>query len=281
MPRNFGLRLSLATLFVSIVPTAAAVGETPRLWQMDMQPPATEVMQRIHDFHDMLLVVITLIALFVTGLLIYVMWRFSEKRNPTPSRTTHNTFIEVIWTVVPVIILVIIAIPSFRLLYFQEVVPKSDMTIKAIGHQWYWSYQYPDHGNFEFDSNMVADDELKPGQPRLLAVDNRIVVPVYTTVRLIVTADDVLHAWAMPAFGIKIDAVPGRLNETWFRAERTGTFYGQCSELCGVNHGFMPIRVDVVSAEQFADWVASARQEFADAGTAGVRTLAQVPAAAR
>ena len=232
-------------------------------------------MRDLSNFHDLLLVVITVISLFVTGLLGYVVWRFSEARNPTPSRTTHNTLVEVLWTVVPVVILVIIAIPSFKLLYFSDVIPKADLTVKAIGHQWYWTYEYPDHGNFSLDSTMIASDELEPGQIRLLSVDNQIVVPVGKVVRVQVTADDVLHAWAVPAFGVKIDAVPGRLNEVWFKAERTGTFYGQCSELCGVNHGFMPIRVDVVSDNDFAAWIAMARKEFAaDDGPHGKVDLA-------
>jgi cytochrome c oxidase subunit 2 len=230
---------------------------------MGMQDAATPVMQGITEFHNLLLVIIIAIAVFVTCLMIYVMWRFSEKRNPTPNQTSHNTLLEVIWTAVPVLILVLIAIPSFKLLYYEDVIPKADMTVKAIGKQWYWTYEYPDHGNFEFDSVMIADDEIKPGQIRLLDVDNRVVVPVDTTVRLIVTADDVIHAWAIPAFGIKIDAVPGRLNETWFKAEREGTYYGQCSEFCGVNHGFMPIRVEVVSKGKFDAWVKTAQKEFA------------------
>ena len=281
MSLKFGLRSTMATLAALFGSSGSAVAEGPRPWQMGFQPAATEVMRKIDEFHNLLLVIITLIVLFVLGLMVYTMWRFSEKRNPTPSRTTHNTLIEVLWTVIPVIILVIIAIPSFRLLYFEDVFPKADMTVKATGHQWYWSYQYPDHGRFEFDSVMVPDDQIKPGQLRLLEVDNRIVVPVDTTVRVIVTANAVLHAWAIPAFGIKIDAVPGRLNETWFRAEREGTFYGQCSELCGVNHGFMPIRVDVVSKQAFDDWVADAQRKFAGSRPTGQQTLAQNASSAR
>ncbi|NQU71751.1 MAG: cytochrome c oxidase subunit II [Rhodospirillales bacterium] len=230
---------------------------------MDFQPAVTPVMRDIVSFHNGLLVVITLITLFVLGLMVYVMWRFNEKRNPTPSTTTHNSLIEVLWTVIPVLILIAILKPSLNLLYLSDVVPKADMTVKAIGHQWYWSYEYPDHGKISYDSVMIADKDLKPGQIRLLEVDNRIVVPVNKTVRVIVTADDVIHAWAVPAFGVKIDAVPGRLNETWFRAEREGIYYGQCSELCGVNHGFMPIRVDVVSERAFANWVRMAKKKYA------------------
>ena len=246
----------------ALVGTGASAGE-PTPWQMGLQQAATPLMQSIDDLHDILLVICTLITLFVLGLLLYVMWRFRESRNPTPTRTTHNTLVEVLWTVIPVVILVLIAIPSFKLLYYSDTIPKADMTVKAIGHQWYWSYEYPDHGNFTFDATILADDELKEGQPRLLEVDNRIVVPVDKVVRVQVTADDVLHAWAVPAFGVKIDGVPGRLNEVWFKAERTGVYYGQCSELCGINHGFMPIRVDVVTAQEFNAWISWAKKEYA------------------
>jgi len=251
-----------AGLSAALTGTVAWAG-TPTPWQMGLQEGATPLMRSIDDLHDILLVVITLITLFVLGLLLYVMWRFRESKNPTPTRTTHNTTVEVLWTVIPVVILVLIAIPSFKLLYYSDTIPKADLTVKAIGHQWYWSYEYPDHGNFTFDATILADDELKEGQPRLLEVDNRVVVPVNKVVRVQVTADDVLHAWAVPAFGVKVDGVPGRLNEVWFKAERTGVYYGQCSELCGVNHGFMPIRVDVVTLPEFNAWVAKAKKEYA------------------
>ena len=252
------------TAAVPLVYCGSALASQPAPWQMGFQEAATPLMERIDDFHDLLLILCIVISLFVLGLLGYVIFRFNERANPVPSRTTHNTMIEVLWTVIPVIILVVIAVPSFRLLYYSDVVPKSDMTIKATGNQWYWTYQYPDHGGFEFDSNIVPDEDLKDGDPRLLAVDNRIVVPVDTVVRLQVTATDVLHAWAMPAFGVKIDAVPGRLNETWFGpVAREGVYYGQCSELCGAKHGFMPIAVEVVSRDRFDQWVTEAKQEFA------------------
>lgn len=249
--------------FALLVGAGSPAAAQSRPWEMGMQDAVTPGMIRLSGLHDFVLVVITLISLFVLGLLIFVMVRFNERANPNPGRTTHNTLIEVIWTAVPVGILVVIAIPSFQLLYHNDVVPPSDMTIKAVGHQWYWSYQYPDNGDFAFDAVMVAEADLKPGQRRLLETDNRVVVPVGTTVRVQVTADDVIHSWALPAFGIKIDAVPGRLNETWFRAEHEGTYYGQCSELCGINHGFMPIAIDVVSKDRFDAWVAQARQAFA------------------
>jgi len=262
-----------------------AVASYARDWQMGFQEAATAVMRDINDFHNLLLIIITLITVFVLALLVYTMWRFSAKRNPTPSKTTHHTALEMIWTVVPVVILVVIAVPSFKLLYFSDVVPKADMTIKATGYQWYWSYEYPDHGNASFDANVVdlRDPEMSDEDrnmwkakfgddyKRLLDTDNSLVVPVNTTVRVQVTAGDVLHSWAVPAFGVKTDGVPGRLNETWFKAEKIGTYYGQCSELCGSRHGFMPIRVEVVSKPDFEKWV---KKQVADSGNIGSPTVA-------
>lgn len=255
-----------------------ALANEPHPWQLGLQAPASPVKDQLDSFHDLLLVIITAITLLVLALLVYVCVRFTAKNNPTPSRTSHNTILEVAWTVIPVVILIVIAVPSFRVLYFLEVVPEADMTIKVTGRQWYWDYEYPDHDNIAFSSYMIADDQLQPGQRRLLEVDNRVVVPVDTTVRVQVTAGDVLHSWAMPAFGVKKDAVPGRLNETWFKAEREGVYYGQCSEICGVNHAFMPIAVEVVSKEKFNEWVQKAKVAF---GPQGDRQLAQAPAAAQ
>jgi cytochrome c oxidase subunit 2 len=272
-----GIGTAAAAVVGSFAGNAWAAGPQP--WDFNFQPAVTPVAERVHGFHELLLVLITLITLFVLALLLYTLWRFSAKRNPVPSRTTHNTLLEMMWTVVPVVILVVIAVPSFKLLYFEDVVPKADMTVKAIGKQWYWTYEYPDHGKISFDSLIVPDDQIKPGQLRLLETDTSVVVPVDTTVRVVVTAEDVLHAWAMPAFGVKIDAVPGRLNETWFKATREGTYYGQCSELCGVNHGFMPIRVEVVSREKFNSWVAG--QKKAALGRSAPATLAGLATPAR
>ena len=255
----------LANLFWA----SCAFASSAKDWQMGFQDAATAVMRDINSFHNLLLIIIILITVFVLAILVYIMWRFSAARNPVPSTTTHHTALEMIWTVVPVIILVVIVVPSFKLLYFSDVVPKADMTIKATGYQWYWSYEYPDHGNISFDANAVdlrdpemsAEDKKKwrtkfgEDYKRLLDTDNNVVVPVDTTVRVQITEGDVLHAWAVPAFGIKTDAVPGRLNETWFKAEKVGTYYGQCSELCGARHGFMPIRVDVVTKADFESWV--------------------------
>jgi len=226
----------------------------PVNWEMGFQPAATPVMRDLELFHDWLLIVITVISLVVLGLLIYVMARFNERRNPSPSRTTHNTLIEVIWTVVPIMILVGIAIYSFKLLYFEGEIPKADLTIKAIGHQWYWSYQYPDSG-ISIDAALVDDQHLKPGQLRLLTTEDHLRVPVGATVRVQTTSTDVIHSWAVPSFGVKEDAVPGRLNETWFKVDAPGIYYGQCSELCGTNHGFMPIMVEAMPKQAFDDWV--------------------------
>ena len=246
--------------------SGTALASQPKPWQLGFQDAATNNMTQITTFNDFLLILMTAITLVVLGLMVFVMLRFNAKANPEPSKTTHNTLVEVVWTVVPILILVIIAIPSFRLLYYQRVLPEADMTIKATGYQWYWGYEYPDHGGFAFDSLMLNDDE-RGDQPRLLATDTAMVVPVNTTVRVVVTGADVLHSWAMPAFGVKMDAVPGRLNETWFRAEKTGTYYGQCSELCGIRHAFMPIRVEVVEPDAFASWVSGARAEYAQLET--------------
>lgn len=232
-------------------------------WQMGFQTAASPVMEDIVAFHNMMLWITVLTVLFVTGLLAYVLIRFREAANPIPTTTTHNTLVEVLWTALPILILVVIAIPSFKLLYYGDRAVDADMTIKATGHQWYWSYEYPDHGGFTFDATMLEDDELKAGQPRLLTTDETVVLPVNTSVRLLVTAEAVIHSWAMPSFGVKLDAVPGRSNETWFMATRTGTFYGQCSELCGLRHGFMPITVKIVSKAEFAKWVKKAYKEYA------------------
>lgn len=240
----------------------AGLGQ-PSPWQLGLQQSATVLMDEIRWFHNFLLWIIVAISILVLALLVYVMVRFNARANPMPSRTTHNTATEVAWTVLPVMILVVIAVPSFRILFHQINVPQTDFTLKATGKQWYWSFAYPDHGKFEFDSLMLQDKELKPGQPRLLAVDNEVVVPVNKTIRVQVTAADVIHSLAVPSFGIKIDAVPGRLNETWFRATKEGVFYGQCSELCGKDHAFMPLAVRVVSEQEFAAWLEQAKKKFA------------------
>jgi cytochrome c oxidase subunit 2 len=256
-----------------------AVAEQAQPWQMGFQEPASPVMDQILSLHNYLLIVTIGITLLVIGLLLVVVVRFNRRANPSPSRTSHNTVLEIAWTVVPVIVLITIAVPSFKGLYFMERTPKADMTIKVTGRQWYWDYEYPDNGGLSFSSIMVQDGDLKPGQPRLLDVDNHVVLPVGATVRILVTGGDVIHSWAIPAFGIKRDAVPGRLNETWVRIDREGVFYGQCSELCGVNHGYMPIAVEAVPRERFEAWVAKTKAAMAPADATG-RMLAQTPAPA-
>jgi cytochrome c oxidase subunit 2 len=237
----------------------AAYGQsTP--WQFGMQDAATPIMEEIISFHDKLLYWITGISAFVLALLIIVMVRFNARANPTPSRVTHNTLLEVIWTVVPIAILVSIGVPSFRLLFHQYSMPPADLTVKATGKQWYWTYSYPDNGKFEFDSVMLQDKDLKPDQPRLLSVDNEMVVPVNKVVRVQTIGAEVIHSFTVPSFGVRMDAVPGRLNETWFQATREGMFYGQCSELCGKDHAFMPIAVRVVSEQAFKEWVEAANK---------------------
>jgi cytochrome c oxidase subunit II len=269
----------LTGLFTGLIlagasPALAQQGE-PVPWQLGFQPAATPIMEQINSFHNFVTIIIVLIALFVLGLLVYVMVRFNEAKNPLPSKTHHNTPLEIAWTVIPILILVAIAIPSFRLLFAQYDPPPADLTIKAIGSQWYWTYEYPDHDDLTFDSIMLEDDELEEGQPRLLAVDNDVVVPVNATVHMLLTANDVIHAWTIPAFGVKVDAVPGRLTKLWFRAEQPGIYYGQCSELCGQRHAFMPIAVRVVSQEDFDAWV-SEQQTAARNGKN--RNVASVPA---
>jgi cytochrome c oxidase subunit 2 len=252
------LGLAVAGMALAAFGTASAEMGQPAPWEATLQAAASPVMENIVWFHNFLLVLITLITLFVLALLVIVVVKFNARANPVPSRTTHNTLIEVAWTLIPVLILVGIAVPSFRLLFLELDVPKSDLTIKVTGKQWYWSYGYPDNGKFEFDSLLDKDK-----QPRLLGVDNEMVVPVNKVVRIQTTGADVIHSFAMPAFGIKIDSIPGRLNETWFKATKTGMFYGQCSELCGKDHAFMPIAVRVVSDQEFATWVDAAKKKYA------------------
>jgi cytochrome c oxidase subunit 2 len=234
--------------------------------QMGFQRGTTEIAHEMHWFHDWLLLpIITIICLFVLALLVWIVLKFNEKANPVPSRTTHNSLLEVAWTIIPVLILVVIAIPSFRLLTKQLVLPDADITMKITGKQWYWTYEYPQDqgGGFSFDSLLKPDADLKPGDIRLLAVDNEAVIPVGKTVRLQVTAADVIHSFVVQSFGARIDAVPGRLNETWFKPEKEGVYYGQCSKICGKDHAFMPIAFRVVSEQEYAAWLADAKKKFA------------------
>ncbi len=246
-----------------ILMSSKVFADQPRDWQLGFQDAASQSMYEIVSFHNsILLPIIIAISVFVLFLMAYACFRFRESRNPNPSKTTHNVAIEVLWTLIPCLILIVMAVPSFKILYSQDTIPKADVTIKAIGYQWYWGYEYPDE-NIIFDSYMIEDKDLLPGQPRLLAVDNEVIVPVNKVVKVLITANDVLHAWALPAFGVKRDAMPGRVNETWFKADRVGTFYGQCSELCGIKHAFMPITVKVVTDEEYQEWLDEAKIKFA------------------
>jgi cytochrome c oxidase subunit II len=258
------LSTAAVALVLGISEAWAAAGR-PSPWETGMQEMVTELGQSVSNFHTYLVWLITVVCLFVLALLLVIVARFNERKNPVPSQTTHNTLLEVAWTIVPVLILVAIAIPSFRLLRQQLVPPQADLVVKATGYSWYWGYEYPaDQGGIKFDSNMITEaKDLKPDQPRLLGADNAMVVPVGKVVRVQVTSADVIHAFAMPSFYIKVDAVPGRLNEVWFKAEKEGVYYGQCSELCGNGHPYMPIEIRVVSEQQFAAWLVEAKQKYA------------------
>jgi cytochrome c oxidase subunit 2 len=263
--KRYGLAAAILALSAGWPGAALAL---PHNWGINFQPAASPVMERIEWFHNLLLYIIVAISLFVLVLLLWIMVRYNQRANPTPSKVHHNTVLEVIWTVVPVIILVLIAIPSFRLLYFEADIPTPDVFIRAIGHQWSWTYAFPKDGNFQFDSNGLTTPESnaaaeKAGEPRLLGVDNPIYVPVNKVVEIETTGADVIHSWALPQMGVKMDAVPGRLNHTWFKATQMGTFYGQCSELCGVRHAFMPIEVKVVSDADYQNWLAQAKKKYA------------------
>ena len=250
-------------ILLSTIYTTGSLADQPKQWQLGFQDSASQSMTEIVSFHDnILLPIIIAISVFVLFLMIYTCIRFRASKNPNPSKTTHNVAVEVLWTLIPCLILIVMAVPSFKILYKQDTIPKVDLTIKAVGYQWYWGYEYPDE-NIIFESYMIKEEELKENQPRLLTVDNEVVVPVNKVVKVLITANDVLHAWALPSFGVKRDAVPGRINETWFKAEKVGTYYGQCSELCGIQHAFMPITVRVVTDEEYAIWLAEAKMKFA------------------
>lgn len=265
----------LGVLAAAFAFPAFAEGQHPGMatpWQLNLQAPVTPVMEKLFNLHHGLLILIIAISVFVLCLLTYTCIRFRAKNNPTPSKTTHNTLIEFIWITVPILILGAIFVPSLRIHYYMDKAPKAEMTLKVVGYQWYWSYEYPDQGGISYESRIIpsneqfSDPSKKPtpeqlaealkGEPRLLTVDNPAIVPVDTEIRLLTTANDVIHSWSVPAFGIKLDAIPGRVNETWFKATEVGTYRGQCSQLCGTWHGFMPVVVKVVSKEDFAKWVA-------------------------
>jgi cytochrome c oxidase subunit 2 len=264
--RRFAARFSITAAALAATLTAsisAARAQVPQNWQMGMQTPHSPVAEGIQSLHDIVLWIITLITLFVLGLLLYAVWRFDAKRNPTPSQFSHNTFIEIAWTLIPVLILVGIAIPSFRLVYFEDRTPNADMTIKVTGHQWYWEYTYPDNDNIDFQSYVVKDDDLKPGQLRLLDVDNPLVLPVGKNIRILTTSADVIHSFFIPSLGVQRYAIPGRTIETWVRIDAPNTFYGQCNQICGANHSAMPIKIQGVPEAEFVAWLADAKKKFA------------------
>jgi cytochrome c oxidase subunit 2 len=264
--RICAMAMSLAvTIFVASHAFADDVVGAPRAWEMGMQPAFGPLKVREIALHNLVLAIITVITLFVAGLLAWVMYRFNKRVHPVPTQTAHNTIIEVAWTVIPVLILVVIAIPSFRLIYFQDRTPDPDMTVKVTGHQWYWEYTYPDKNNIDFSSYIIPDDQLKPGQLRLLTVDNELVVPVGKNIRVLTTSGDVIHSFFIPALGVQRYAIPGRTIETWFRADKPGVFYGECNQICGTNHSRMPIVVRAVSPEDFATWLDQAKTKFSDA----------------
>ena len=267
--KNFSFLIINITGFLFLVFNASYAKEPNGIavdYGVDLQNPVTSVAKDVYNMHVFVTIIMALITLFVLGLLIWVCYRYSASRNNKPSKTVHNTLVEILWTAIPVVILIVIAIPSFKLLYKQDVVPEPDLTIKAIGYQWYWGYEYPDNGNFAYEAFMVQSaEELEEDKPykRMLTTDTKVVVPVNKIIRMQVTAADVLHSWAVPAFGVKTDAVPGRLNETWFKADKIGIYYGMCSELCGVNHQSMPIEIHVVTEEEFEIWVKDAKAKYA------------------
>lgn len=266
---------ALAGLFLAPLWGLRAFAEEPLDWQMGMQPAASPVREHIDALHNELLIIITLITLFVLALLLYVLVRFNAKRNPVPSKTTHNSVLELLWTALPVLILLIIAIPSFKLMYFMDRTPHADMTLKVTGHQWYWTYEYPDQDKLSFDSNMIPEDEaVKTGKKRLLDVDNPVVLPVGAKIRILVAGTDVMHSWFLPSMGVQEYAVVGRTNESWMEIERPGTYYGQCNQICGINHPFMPIEIQAVSKEDFAKWVDQAKKKFAHDDTVSPVRLA-------
>jgi cytochrome c oxidase subunit 2 len=269
--------LGLIAFLGPVGPALAQKVYAPRPWEMGMQAAGGPLKQQEIELHTLVLIIITLITLFVGALLVYVMWRFNAKRNPTPSQTSHNTFLEVAWTVIPILILVVIAIPSFRMVYYLDRTPDADLTIKVTGHQWYWEYSYPDKGNIDFSSYFVPDDQLKPGQLRLLTVDNDLVIPAGKNIRVLQSSNDVIHSWFIPSLGVQRYAIPGRTIETWFRADQPGLYYGECNQICGTNHSRMPIVVRAVTPREFDAWLVEAKTKFSDAGSPATASATPQP----
>lgn len=271
--RRFAFLTIVALAVMAVAPVAMA--DMPHPWQLGFQAPASPVMKDIISLHNLVLAIITVVAVFVAGLLLYVMVRFNRRANPVASRTSHHTLLEVIWTVAPVLILVVIAIPSFRLIYFEDRTHDADLTIKVTGHQWYWEYDYGDAAKVDFTSRMVADEDLKPGQHRLLEVDNQLVVPAGKNVRILTTSADVIHSFFIPSLGVQRYAIPGRTIETWFKVNEPGTYYGECNQICGTNHSFMPISIKAVTEQDYQAWLVEAKTKFADASPAATAPSAQ------
>jgi len=264
---------------VAFATSGAALAGEPRPWQLGMQDPAGPIAKEIYDLHNLLLVITVLIASFVLGLLLYIMVRFKASANPVPSKTTHNTFLEIVWTAVPILILVVIAIPSFKLLHFQAFAPKVDLTVKATGYQWYWGYEYPDQG-ISFDATLTAKEDVKNKAQWLMDTENHLVIPAGKNIRLITTSADVIHAWAVFSLGVNINATPGRINEVWFKIDKPGTYFGHCNKICGTNHAFMPIAIDALGEREFEAWLVEAKKKFATTGETG-RQYAELVSAAR
>jgi cytochrome c oxidase subunit 2 len=277
-------RRLLAALAMVIFPGAAALAQVvgaPKPWEIDMQPGYSPVKLEVIWLHNLVLVIITVITLLVAGLIGWVIYRYNAKRHPVPGRLSHHTWLEITWTVLPILILVVIGIPSLKLVYFEDRTKDADLTVKVTGHQWYWEYTYPDKGHLDFSSYLIPDDQLKPGQPRLLTVDNELVVPVGKNIRILTTSSDVIHSFFIPSLGVQRYAIPGRTIETWFRADKPGVYYGECNQICGTNHSRMPIMVRAVSDQEFATWLDQAKTKFSDAttpaapaGTTGPRQFA-------
>ena len=262
-----------------------AMAQTPQPWQLGFQPPQSAVMHGIEGLHSLVLWLMTMVTIFVAALILFCVWRFRASRNPTPSRISHHTALEVAWTLLPVLILVLIAIPSFRLVYFEDRTSDPGITIKVTGHQWNWEYGYPDNGGFSYISNMIQDEDLKPGDLRHLAVDNKMVVPAGTNVRILTTSGDVIHSFFIPSLGVQRYAIPGRTIETWVRVDKPGVYYGECNQICGTNHSVMPIAIEALATDDFAKWAAEAKGKYASATPAareiGQQELASVAEPAR
>jgi cytochrome c oxidase subunit 2 len=268
------LAASLFTAALVGAGSVAAWAQTPQPWELGMQPAQSPVSHAIHQLNDLVLVIITVITVFVAALLGWVAYRYNAKRNPNPSRTSHNTLLEVAWTLIPVLILVVIAIPSFRLVYFEDRTHEADLTVKVTGHQWYWEYDYSDVAKVDFVSRVIPEDELKPGQLRLLDVDNQLVVPAGKNIRVLTTSADVIHSFFVPSLGVQRYAIPGRTIETWFRADKPGVYYGECNQICGTNHSQMPIVVHALPEKEFQAWLTDAKTKFAEAAPVGVTPAA-------